>query len=142
MGESVHPVTIGEWIAGKSSPTGENLMTLAKALQTAPEYLLYGQESKPSMITEPPPVYVISYAEAGVSMKAVQTLLGHSDIKTTLEIYTHVSDDYLKKAVNRLYSNFTLSKRNNEEQWGIMGNNEQSGVNRPKPLRNQLITSD
>jgi len=81
-------------------------------------------------------------AEAGVSMKAVQTLLGHSDIKTTLEIYTHVSDDYLKKAVTRLYSTFTPSKRNNREQWGLMGINEDSGINRPKALSTQLITSD
>ena len=64
------------------------------------------------------------------------------DIKTTLEIYTHISDEYLKKAVTRLYSNFTPSKRNHREQWGIMRTNSESGRNPSKALLNQLITSD
>ncbi|PWA12989.1 hypothetical protein DCC39_03345 [Pueribacillus theae] len=32
------------------------------------------------------------YSEAGVSIKAVQARLGHKNIQTTMNIYTHVSD--------------------------------------------------
>jgi len=61
----VHPVSVGEWIAEKNEPRSEHLIKLAKVLNTSPEYLLYGQESKSAVVAEPPPVYVISYAEAG-----------------------------------------------------------------------------
>ena len=38
---------------------------------------------------------------AGENIKAVSSLMRHSDIKTT-EIYLHVADSYLKKSVNKL----------------------------------------
>ena len=38
---------------------------------------------------------------AGVPLATVSTLLGHSDIKTTM-IYAHLSPDHLKNAVNKL----------------------------------------
>ena len=40
--------------------------------------------------------------EAGVSMKDVQTRLGHKSIKTTMDIYTHVSKYHQNKAVEKL----------------------------------------
>lgn len=40
--------------------------------------------------------------EAGVSMKDVQTRLGHKSIKTTMDIYTHVSKQHQNKAVQKL----------------------------------------
>lgn len=38
---------------------------------------------------------------AGVPLVTVSSLLGHSDIKTTM-IYAHLSPDHLKDAVNKL----------------------------------------
>lgn len=40
--------------------------------------------------------------EAGVSMKDVQTRLGHKSVKTTMDIYTHVSKQHQNKAVEKL----------------------------------------
>ena len=37
--------------------------------------------------------------ERGVSIKALQRLMGHANIATTLDIYVHVSDDFLKEAM-------------------------------------------
>ena len=38
----------------------------------------------------------------GVSLKAVQDLLGHSDIRVT-QIYAHLNDEYLREAVERTF---------------------------------------
>ena len=35
--------------------------------------------------------------EAGVSLKEVQDRLGHTDVKTTMDIYTHVTQKQKKK---------------------------------------------
>ena len=45
---------------------------------------------------------------AGASIKEVQTRLGHSDVQTTLNIYTHVTKEQNKEAVQKLanYLNF------------------------------------
>lgn len=57
---------------------------------------------------EPRPLHSIrhSYAtrlfEAGVDIKTVQKLMGHSDYKTTLNIYVHVMDDEKEKAASVL----------------------------------------
>ncbi|WP_287714741.1 tyrosine-type recombinase/integrase [Blautia sp.] len=40
--------------------------------------------------------------EAGESPKVVQELLGHSNISTTLDIYTHLSNDIKIKAIKNL----------------------------------------
>ena len=40
--------------------------------------------------------------EAGVQIKTVQKLLGHADIKTTMNIYTHVMSDVKEDAVKKL----------------------------------------
>jgi integrase len=37
--------------------------------------------------------------ERGVSIKALQRLMGHANIATTLDIYVHVSDDFLREAM-------------------------------------------
>lgn len=44
--------------------------------------------------------------EADVPVKTVQTLLGHKDISTTMNIYTHVSKDKKNEAVEKLNSLF------------------------------------
>ena len=40
--------------------------------------------------------------ESDVSMKVVQELLGHSTITTSMDIYTHVSDEKKEQALERL----------------------------------------
>lgn len=46
--------------------------------------------------------------EAGIGVKEVQAILGHSSIKTTLDIYTHVTKDVMENASEQLanYANF------------------------------------
>ena len=37
--------------------------------------------------------------EKGVNIKAVQERLGHADIKTTLEVYAHVTEKMKKEVI-------------------------------------------
>ncbi|WP_243894595.1 tyrosine-type recombinase/integrase [Clostridium perfringens] len=46
--------------------------------------------------------------ENGVPPKTVQTLLGHSDIATTLNIYTHVMKNTKDEAINKIDFLFEL----------------------------------
>jgi integrase len=41
-------------------------------------------------------------SETGESLKTAQSLLGHSDLETTLAVYTHVVPDSQKRAVERV----------------------------------------
>lgn len=43
-------------------------------------------------------------ARQGVHPKVAQRLLGHSDVRLTMDIYTHVDDDQLRTAINKLPS--------------------------------------
>jgi len=40
--------------------------------------------------------------EAGESLKTAQALLGHSDLETTLGVYTHAIPDSQRRAVERV----------------------------------------
>lgn len=48
--------------------------------------------------------YATRLAMAGVNPKVAQKLLGHSGLATTLQIYTHVSDEMAIDAVSRAFS--------------------------------------
>lgn len=50
--------------------------------------------------------YATRLFEAGIPIKTVQVLMGHSDIKTTMNIYTHVMPEEKTKAVEKLNSLF------------------------------------
>lgn len=50
--------------------------------------------------------YATRLFEAGVPPKTVQALLGHSDIETTMNIYTHVMKDTKVEAVDKINSIF------------------------------------
>ena len=49
---------------------------------------------------------------AGVDLLTAKEQLGHSDIKTTLEIYTHLDNQFKRKSMDKL--DRYLSKNNNQ----------------------------
>ncbi|MCG1667426.1 site-specific integrase [Staphylococcus epidermidis] len=46
--------------------------------------------------------HISTLAQLGINLKAIQDRVGHSDYKTTLEIYTHVTDQMTKDMMNKL----------------------------------------
>jgi integrase len=50
----------------------------------------------------------VAWLEAGVHIKAVADLLGHSSIAVTGDIYGHTSDDTARAAVDRLIGTLGL----------------------------------
>lgn len=46
--------------------------------------------------------------EAGASFKEVQSKLGHSDIKTAMDIYTHITISSRKKLAQKLYNHINF----------------------------------
>lgn len=46
--------------------------------------------------------YATLTARAGMSPKTLQYLMGHSDIRTTLDVYTHIDMDGVTEEVERL----------------------------------------
>ena len=81
--------TIGNWIEGKSAPTGENLTNLANALKVDPNWLMSGKESRVRLdnnvdISQKIPfdgfsIPVISWVAAG-SFGPIETVLRYSDV--------------------------------------------------------------
>lgn len=47
--------------------------------------------------------YATNLRRAGIDMKTAQYLLGHSDIRTTANIYSHVDDDDIKNVREKLF---------------------------------------
>lgn len=50
--------------------------------------------------------YATRLFEAGIPPKTVQHLMGHSDIETTMNIYTHVMKEQKLEAVDKINSIF------------------------------------
>ena len=81
--------TIGNWIDGKSAPTGENLTNLANALKVDPNWLMSGKESQVRLDNnvdisqkipfEGFPVPVISWVAAG-SFGPIATVLKDAEV--------------------------------------------------------------
>ncbi|WP_443972170.1 tyrosine-type recombinase/integrase [Staphylococcus argenteus] len=46
--------------------------------------------------------HISTLAQLGDNLKAIQEHVGHSDYKTTLEIYTHVTNQMAKDMMNKL----------------------------------------
>lgn len=46
--------------------------------------------------------------EADTNIKVIQTLMGHKDIQTTLDIYSHITEGKKKDTLNNLYDNMKL----------------------------------
>ena len=51
--------------------------------------------------------HISTLAQLGINIKAIQDRVGHSDYKTTLEIYTHVTDKMAQDMMNKL-ENFKI----------------------------------
>ena len=51
--------------------------------------------------------YATSLYRAGIDLKKAQYLLGHSDIKMTAEIYTHIADEQIDDAAEKIQSIFS-----------------------------------
>ncbi len=49
--------------------------------------------------------YATNLIRNGVNTKVTMELVRHSDIRTTLNTYTHVNEEDLKKAVNKVFNN-------------------------------------
>lgn len=81
--------TIGNWIEGKSAPTGENLTNLANALKVDPNWLMSGKELRVRLDNnvdisqkipfEGFPVPVISWVAAG-SFGPIETVLRDAEV--------------------------------------------------------------
>ena len=50
--------------------------------------------------------YATALLESGVDPKTAQVLLGHSQLSTTMDIYTHVRDGQLRAAAEKMKNNF------------------------------------
>ena len=50
--------------------------------------------------------YATALFEAGIDTKTAQTLLGHAQLSTTMDIYTHVREDMLKAAADVMTATF------------------------------------
>ena len=81
--------TIGNWIEGKSAPTGENLTNLANALKVDPNWLMSGKESRVRLDNnvdisqkipfDGRPIPVISWVAAG-SFEPIETVLRDAEV--------------------------------------------------------------
>ena len=47
-----------------------------------------------------------AYVESGLNVKVVQSVLGHADVTTTLQIYVTVSNEMKKEESPLTYSNY------------------------------------
>ncbi len=43
-------------------------------------------------------------AEAGIDIKVLQRIMGHSDISITMDVYNHVNDDRIQNELEKLES--------------------------------------
>ena len=68
--------------------------------------------------------FCTNLANAGMNVKSLQYLMGHSDVGTTLNIYTHSSYDYaadqLLKLVNNMPDGKMLNALNLTPNWRKM----------------------
>ncbi|MGI5892349.1 MAG: tyrosine-type recombinase/integrase [Bacillota bacterium] len=56
--------------------------------------------------------YATKMAEAGVDMKTLQYIMGHSDIRMTANVYTHITDNMLAEAKEKMKN----KPENNEQE--------------------------
>lgn len=50
--------------------------------------------------------YATALFENGIDPKTAQVLLGHAQLSTTMDIYTHVCEDVIKEAAEKMNKGF------------------------------------
>ena len=60
--------------------------------------------------------YATKMMESNVPVKAISDILGHSDITTTMNIYSHTTNDFKKKIVDDVFGNEELEKQKEKKQ--------------------------
>lgn len=66
--------------------------------------------------------YATALYRAGVDLKTAQYLLGHSDIKMTADIYTHVANEQIDEAAVKIGSIFSKGSKGGQNQ--VNGNDD------------------
>ncbi|EGT5704853.1 helix-turn-helix domain-containing protein [Cronobacter sakazakii] len=83
---------ISQWEDDKTNPKGDNLISLARALQCAPEYILYGEDSASNVVPAAPDTRllpILSYVQAGewTAESTIRDLEGNIEyLQTNLEL--------------------------------------------------------
>ena len=60
--------------------------------------------------------YATKMLESGVNTKVVSDLLGHSNISTTLNIYSHTSNDLKKECVDKVFEDKTYEREKEKKE--------------------------
>lgn len=60
--------------------------------------------------------YATRMLECGIPAKAVSDLLGHSNITTTLNIYSHTTNDFKRDCVDKTFKNSNYEKEKEKEE--------------------------
>lgn len=60
--------------------------------------------------------YATRLEEAGVPAKVIQTLLGHSDIRTTQQVYIDAQDEYIQSKIPQIFGAFSDLTPESEEK--------------------------
>ncbi|MGG5369356.1 tyrosine-type recombinase/integrase [Enterococcus sp. AZ196] len=109
----------------KRIPNGNQLLFATE--KNAPYYLDFINHNLKMIVTENDLKYITPHGfrhthcsllfESGASIKEVQARLGHTDIKTTMDIYAHVSKRQTEQTANR----FAEFMKNTEQYEGDSG---------------------
>lgn len=51
-------------------------------------------------------IYATALFENGIEPKTAQTLLGHAQLSTTMDIYTYVCEDVISEAAKKMNAGF------------------------------------
>ena len=60
--------------------------------------------------------YATKMLESGINAKVVSDLLGHSNISTTLNIYSHTSNDLKKECVDKVFKDDNYEKKKEKKE--------------------------
>lgn len=60
--------------------------------------------------------YATRMVEKGIPVKAISDILGHSDINTTLNIYSHTSNDFKRECVEKVFEDKYYEREKEKEE--------------------------
>ena len=80
--------------------------------------------------------FCIRLCEADVHIKVIQTIMGHKDIQTTMDIYAEVTEWKKKASLNEIFEQMKLFQYN-EKSFGLIGcNKKPSSATQLQQMRN------